>query len=71
MSHEVTAPMTGKIWKIQVALGDEVKAEDELIILEAMKMEIPIYAPVGGKVTEIKVAEEAEVEANQVLMVLD
>ena len=63
--------MTGKIWKIQVALGDEVKAEDELIILEAMKMEIPIYAPVGGKVTEIKVAEEAEVEANQVLMVLD
>jgi acetyl-CoA carboxylase biotin carboxyl carrier protein len=71
MSQEITAPMAGKVWKIQVAVGDEIKAEDELIILEAMKMEIPIYAPADGKVAEIKVAEEADVEANQVLMVLD
>ncbi len=71
MSQEVTAPMAGKVWKIQVKAGAEVQAEDELIILEAMKMEIPIYAEAAGKVSEIKVAEEADVEANQVLMVLD
>lgn len=71
MSEEVTAPMAGKVWKIQVAVGDQIKAEDELIILEAMKMEIPIYSPSDGKVAEIKVAEEADVEANQVLIVLE
>lgn len=71
MSIEITAPMSGSIWKIQVKVGDEVQEEDELIILEALKMENPIYAPADGKVAEIKVAEGAEVEANQLLLVLE
>jgi len=71
MSTEITAPMSGSIWKIHVKVGDEVKEEDELIILEALKMENPIYAPADGKVAEIKVAEGAEVEANQLLIVLE
>jgi biotin carboxyl carrier protein len=71
MSVEVTAPLSGSIWKIHVKVGDQVKFEDELIILEALKMENPIYAPVDGKVAEIKVSEGAEVEANQVLIVLE
>ncbi|MEE2761413.1 MAG: biotin/lipoyl-containing protein [Pseudomonadota bacterium] len=70
MSVEVTAPMSGDIVEIAVAVGDEVSAEDELLILEAMKMENPIYAPQGGKVAEIKVAEGDKVEANDVLIVL-
>ncbi len=71
MSEEVTAPMAGNIWKILVKVGDQVQFEDELMILEALKMENPIYAPVDGTVAEIKVAENDAVEANQVLMVLD
>ena len=71
MSVEVTAPLSGSIWKIHVKVGDQVKFEDELIILEALKMENPIYAPADGKVAEIKVSEGAEVEANQVLIVLE
>ena len=71
MSEEVTAPMAGNIWKIHVKVGDKVQYEDELMILEALKMENPIYAPVDGTVSEIKVAENDAVEANQVLMVLD
>ncbi|MBT3550961.1 MAG: acetyl-CoA carboxylase biotin carboxyl carrier protein subunit [Rhodospirillaceae bacterium] len=71
MSTEVTAPMSGNIYEISVAVGDDVKAEDELLILEAMKMENPIYAPVDGKVTEIKVAVDDAVEANAVLIILD
>ena len=71
MSVDVTAPMSGTIYKIHVTVGDQVNYEDELIILEALKMENPIYAPVDGKVTEIKVSEGTEVESNQVLMVLD
>ena len=71
MSEEVTAPMAGNIWKILVKVGDQVQYEDELMILEALKMENPIYAPVDGTVAEIKVSENDAVEANQVLMVLD
>jgi biotin carboxyl carrier protein len=71
MSEEVTAPMAGNIWKILVKVGDQVQFEDELMILEALKMENPIYAPVDGTVAEIKVSENDAVEANQVLMVLD
>ncbi len=42
----VTAPMVGKIVAVKVKVGDQVKEDDEIVILEAMKMEMPIYAPV-------------------------
>jgi acetyl-CoA carboxylase biotin carboxyl carrier protein len=71
MSEEVTAPVLGTVWKILVKVGDTVQSEDELMILEAMKMENPIYAPVDGKITEIKVAVGDQVESNQVLMVIE
>ncbi len=71
MSTDVTAPMSGSIWKIHVKQGDKVVFEDELLVLEALKMENPIYAPADGTVAEIKVAENDAVEANQVLIVLD
>ncbi len=71
MSEDVTAPMSGTIWKIHVKVGDQVKYEDELIILEALKMENPIYAPSDGTIAEVRVSENDEVEANQVLIVLD
>ena len=71
MSVEVTAPMSGNIWKIHVKVGDTVQFEDELMILEALKMENPIYAPQDGTVSEIKVSENDAVEANDVLLVID
>ena len=71
MSVEVTAPMSGSIWKIHVKVGDQVLYEDELIILEALKMENPIYAPADGAIAEIRVSEGDKVESNQVLLVLE
>ncbi len=71
MSEDVTAPMSGTIWKIHVKVGDKVLYEDELIVLEALKMENPIYAPADGTVAEIKVSENEKVETNQLLMVLE
>ena len=71
MSEEITAPLAGKIWKILVKVGDQVQVEDELMILEAMKMENPVYAPVDGKIAAIKVAVGDHVEANQVLIVIE
>jgi acetyl-CoA carboxylase biotin carboxyl carrier protein len=70
MSEEVTAPIAGKVWKILVKVGDQVQYEDELMILEAMKMENPIYAPTDGKVAEIKVSEGDQVEPNQALIII-
>lgn len=70
MSVEIKAPMTGKIVSIVVHLGDQVNAEDEVIIMDAMKMEIPVYAPEEGTVKEIKIKEGDSVKTDQVLMIL-
>lgn len=71
MATEVVAPMPGTIAEIIVQVGDEVKADEELIILEAMKMENPIVAPRDGKIVEIKVEEKDKVDTNQVLIVIE
>ena len=70
MSVEVKAPMPGKILQVLVKVGDTVKEDDEIAMLEAMKMENPIYAPADGTVTDVKVKVNDSVETEQVLMVL-
>lgn len=71
MAIDVVAPMPGTVSKILVKAGDVVKEDDELIILEAMKMENPIMADAGGTVKEILVKEKDKVQANQTLIVLE
>lgn len=68
---EITAPMSGKMWKIQVNVGDKVGEDDEVAILEAMKMEIPVVSPADGVIKEVNVKEGDAVEAEQVIMVLE
>lgn len=67
---EITAPMSGKMWKILVNVGDSVSEDDEVAVLEAMKMEIPVVSPNDGTIKEIKVKEGDAVEAEAVIMVL-
>jgi acetyl-CoA carboxylase biotin carboxyl carrier protein len=71
MPTEVEAQITGNVWKIQVAVGDSVAEGDELVILESMKMEIPVEAPANGQVSEIRVNEGDSIEEGAVLLVLD
>ena len=71
MSVEILAPMPGKIIDVLVKVGDTVSEDDELVILEAMKMENPVYSTAGGVVKEIKVAKDATVEADQLLLILE
>jgi len=71
MPTEVEAQITGNVWKIQVAVGDAVSEGDELVILESMKMEIPVESPAGGKVSEIRVNEGDSIEEGATLLVLD
>jgi len=62
--------MGGKVLSVNVAVGDAVSEDDEVAILEAMKMEMPIAAPEGGQVKEIKIKEGDSVDADQVMIVL-
>jgi biotin carboxyl carrier protein len=71
MSKEILAPMPGTIMNVLVNVGDEILEYQEVIILEAMKMENAIPAPEAGVVKEIKVNVNDKVSTNQVLMVLE
>lgn len=68
---EITSPMSGNIWKILVKEGDKVKADDELLIMEVMKMEVPVTATKDGTVKSLNVKEEDAVEADEILVVLE
>ena len=68
---EVMAPMAGKIIDVKVEVGDTVNEDDELLILEAMKMEMPIVAPTSGKVKEIRCKKGDAVGADDVLVVIE
>jgi biotin carboxyl carrier protein len=63
--------MVGKIVDIKVKVGDKVKEDDEIAILEAMKMEMPIVAPAAGVVKEIKVSIGQTCETDMVLAVIE
>ena len=71
MTEELLAPMMGKIIQIDVNVGDKVEEDDDAIIIEAMKMETPIYIPCDGKVAEIKVKVGDTVEEDDLLMVIE
>ncbi|MGI8701524.1 MAG: biotin/lipoyl-binding carrier protein [Nocardioidaceae bacterium] len=57
MSHYVTAELVANVWKVVASAGDKVTADDTLVILESMKMEIPVPAEVAGTVVELSVRE--------------
>lgn len=71
MATNVEAPMVGKILKLEKNTGDHVDEDEVIIVMEAMKMEIPIVAPEAGTLKEIKVAIGQAVEAEQVLAVIE
>lgn len=71
MSKEVTAPMPGKVIEILVQEGEEVLEYQDVLVLEAMKMENAIPSPVAGKVKSIKVKKDDTVAAKQILMELE
>ena len=62
--------VTGKVWKIEKAVGDPVAAGEAVMILESMKMEIPIESPVAGVLKSIAVSEGESVNEGQVLAVV-
>ncbi len=67
----VKSEIAGNVWKIQTKPGDRVEADGEIMILESMKMEIPVLAPKAGTIREIKVNEGEAIGEGQLVAVLD
>ncbi len=71
MDTEVQSHITGTVWKIEAKVGDVVSEGDVLIILESMKMEIPIEAPCDGKIASIVIAEGEPVDEGVVVATIE
>lgn len=71
MTTEVMAHITGTVWQIRVGVGDAVSEGQTLVVLESMKMEMPVEAPAAGRVASIAVSQGQAVEEGEVLLTLD
>lgn len=71
MAEEVRAPLAGNIWSVLVEPGAKVEEDDELVIIEALKMENPVCAPCDGTVKEVKVKKGDKVAEDDVLVVIE
>ena len=68
---EVRAEITANVWQVRVAVGQSVAVGDELVILESMKMEIPVVAPLAGTVAELAVAPDDQVAEGDLIAVIE
>ena len=69
--HVVRSPVIGTVWKIEAAEGCELGADDSILILESMKMEVPVLAPAAGTLARLLVAEGEAVSEDQDLAVIE
>ena len=68
---EVKSQIKAIVWKVLKKTGDTVKIDDEIVILESMKMEIPISSEFNGKIKSIEVSEGDEVDEGQIIAILE
>lgn len=68
---KVESEITGTVWKIETSVGDEVAEDDIIMILESMKMEIPVLAPESGRIKEFHVDEGVNVSEGQLVVTLE
>ena len=71
MAEEVRAEMVANVWKVVVNAGDSIEEGDTLVILESMKMEIPVAAESGGTIKELRVNEGDVVQEGDVIAVIE
>jgi acetyl-CoA carboxylase biotin carboxyl carrier protein len=71
MATNVTAHITGTVWKIEKQVGDAIAEGEAVVILESMKMEIPVESPAAGRVAELRCSEGQAVDEGAVLAVVE
>jgi biotin carboxyl carrier protein len=67
MPEDITAPLAGKVIKVNIAPGAAVAEDDEILVIEAMKMETLVYAPCAGVVADVRVKSGDDVQEDDVL----
>ena len=68
---EVETPVTGTVWKINFQVGDKINEGDVILIMEAMKMEIPVESPASGKLKELLVSEGDQASEDDVVAIIE
>jgi acetyl-CoA carboxylase biotin carboxyl carrier protein len=68
---EIVSEVTGNVWKVEAGVGDQLENEAVIVILESMKMEIPVEATCAGTLVELLVSEGDSVEEDQVVAILE
>ena len=71
MTRKILAPLDGKVFQLKIKAGDRVEEDEEILVIEAMKMETPVFVPCDGTVREIRVKEGDQVTENDVLAIID
>ena len=71
MATDVEAQIAGSLWKIEKGVGDTIEEEDVIMIIESMKMEIPVEAPCDGTIARICVSEGDSIEEGTLLAVIE
>ena len=71
MATEVRAEITANVWQVRTEVGAQVQEGDELVILESMKMEIPVIAPLAGTISELAVAPDDQVTEGDLIAVIE
>ena len=68
---EIKTQIRAIVWKIVKKKGDKVKIDDEIILLESMKMEIPVLSELNGRIKSIEVSEGDEIDEGQIVAILE
>jgi acetyl-CoA carboxylase biotin carboxyl carrier protein len=71
MTQKILAPLDGKVFQLKIKPGDTVEEDEEILVIEAMKMETPIFVPCSGVIKEVSVKEGDDVTENDILAVID
>ena len=71
MATQVEAQIAGSVWKIEKSVGDSVDEDEVILIIESMKMEIPVEAPCSGRLTELRVREGDAIAEGAILAVIE
>jgi acetyl-CoA carboxylase biotin carboxyl carrier protein len=71
MAKEIMAPLAGRVFQLKIKAGDTVEADEEILVVEAMKMETPVFVPWDGTIREVRIKEGDEVAEDDILAIVD
>ncbi len=71
MAKEIVAPLAGRVFQLKIKPGDTVEADEEILVVEAMKMETPVFVPCDGTIREVRIKEGDEVAEDDILAIID